>query len=107
MVCNWKFTGNGTLFNANEEMVEYDFYNTGKDGFSWDCIQLIYLSAGRPKLNNKSPLFKAKISGIDIGLDTINNSYITMIQAWIDYPEFMWTMEDAYYATKKVIEYDK
>jgi len=107
MVCNWRFAGGEKIFNANEELVEYDYYNTGKDGFSWDMIQLIYLSKGIPKIKNKSPIFKAKISGVDIGLDTINNSYIAMIQAWIHFPEFMWTMEDAYYATKKVIEYEK
>lgn len=44
MVNNWAFVFPGIRLLPGNNNIEYDFYNTGKDGVEWDCIQTIYLA---------------------------------------------------------------
>lgn len=105
MVCNWSFVKPNSRLKPECNFVDYDCYNTGKDGLAWDCIQLIYLANGMPTLKTKSPTFKTFINRKGISLDDIANSYVRMIEAWLKDPALLWSLEDAKKATEKTLEY--
>lgn len=107
MVCNWQWALGFDKLNPNSNTIFYDNYNTGKDGIGWDCIQLIYLDKKFPAIKNQSPYFSASINSISSNLKMIEHSYIFMIDKWLKGSKDIWTMEDAYKATEKVIEYNK
>lgn len=105
-VCNWAFTSHATRFEIGKSSyISYNYYNTGKDGLKWDCIQLAYLDVNYPTIFTDSPIFKAEISGYDITLRDIERSYIAMIGTWFQHPKFLWDMEDALKATNKVLKW--
>jgi hypothetical protein len=103
MVSNWRYVHQhmGIIHSANRCEVEYDFYNTGKDGFLWNCIQLVYLAKKRT-LAHKSPVFKCRIDGIEVSLQDIEHSYIHMIKDWLGDCKYLWTLEEGLEATQKV-----
>ena len=109
MVCNWRFASILPL-NADSHSVSYNFYNTGKDGFAWDCIQLIYLASNITTdlyLSNDSGLFVCNIDSIPVSLSDVDRSYITMLATWLESPAYLWDLEDALKATDKVIQYER
>jgi hypothetical protein len=57
----------------------YNYYNSGKDGLVWDCVQLISLAQGKITLSNSSPRWKVVINSTNIDRAEIDNSYISMI----------------------------
>ena len=61
----------------------YDFYNSGKDGLAWDCLQFIVLAEGKLSLKNDSPIWSAGINGFKIDRSSIDNSYVLMLDAFI------------------------
>lgn len=108
MCCNWKYAINLALTRAQkiavegEMEIEYNYYDSGKDGFFWDCIQLIHL-AGRFKYDRTRPAFEAKVNGIDVTLEHIHASYVLMVSEWLHGDKGkLWSLEDALKATKKV-----
>lgn len=105
MVSNWAFVKPGQILSPGKHEIEYDCYNTGKDGLAFDCIQLIHLAKGFPKLQTDCPTFKASIDGELITLDAIADSYVTMIKTWLTEPEKLWNLEEAKKATEKTLSY--
>jgi hypothetical protein len=118
IVCNWHFAINHVLADNRDIMVkgetriEYDCYNTGKDGTAWDCIQLIHLAG--PKnitIKTESPVMTCRVyternpKGYLITSRDIEESYVAMISAWIQSPEMLWGMDEALRAHEEVIEY--
>lgn len=108
MVCNWKYAINLAMTRAQkiavegEMEIEYNYFDSGKDGFFWDCIQLIHL-AGRFKYDRTHPAFEAKVNGIDVTLEHIHASYVLMVSEWLHGDKSkLWNLEDALKATKKV-----
>lgn len=108
MVCNWKFAINLALTRAQkvaiegEMEIEYNYYDSGKDGFFWDCIQLLYL-AGKFKYDRTRPAFEAKVNGLDVTLEHIHASYVLMVSEWLHGDKNkLWSLEDALKATQKV-----
>ncbi len=106
MVCNWAFVKPNGRLKPGCNFIDYDCYNTGKDGLAWDCIQLVYLAQGMPTLKTKSPTFATYINRHGITLDDIAKSYVRMIKAWLQDPTQLWSLEDAKKATEKVIAYE-
>jgi hypothetical protein len=105
MVCNWRFHG-PFLLNQNSCDVYYNYYNTGRDGFEWDLIQLIYLAASWQMchIQHESPIFHAVINGLNFSLDDICRSYLAMMINWFQAPNTLWNLTDAAAASAKVLE---
>lgn len=116
MCCNWLFAVNqalllgrgpdgrqGATANMGEMEIEYKYYNSGKDGFFWDCIQLIYLS-GKFKYDRTSPMFEAFVNGDPVTLEMVERSYLIMLSEWM-YGDRnrLWSLEDAAKASEKVM----
>lgn len=115
MVSNWLYAVNQALLLGRgptggqsvtaimgEMEIVYRSYNSGKDGFFWDCIQPIYM-AGKFVYDNKSPMFEAHVDGNQITLEMIERSYLIMLSEWM-YGDRnrLWSLEDAAAASKKV-----
>lgn len=71
-------SGNGETF--------YDYYNTGKDGLAWDCINIIGLAKGLAKISNQSPIWKCTINGQELKITDMDRAYIRMIADWYKTP---------------------
>ena len=108
MVCNWKYC------LPKDVDIAYSNYNTGKDGTDWDCIQLIYL-AKILTIDNTLPYFECryKKDGLwnnILSLSDIEQSYLTMIQNWLELDgkkNDLWGMQNALEATESVIKWEK
>ncbi len=61
----------------------YDYWNSGKDGILWDCIQLIYHAKGSISLANESPVWRAALNGHVLSIADMDQAYITMIERWL------------------------
>jgi hypothetical protein len=61
----------------------YDYYNTGKDGIAWDCIQLIHLATGQISLRNKSPVWQCTINGQPLTHEIVDRCYVEMIKDFL------------------------
>ena len=118
MVCNWEFAINMVLTGHRDTMVkgntrvEYDCYNTGKDGVAWDCIQLIHLAGPKNiSIKTKSPVMECKVyteknpKGYEITTRHIEESYVCMLSSWLNCPEQLWGMPEALQAHMEVLEY--
>lgn len=71
---------------GSEGKTFYDFYNTGKDGLIWDCIQIIGLARGEVRINNESPVWDCQINGVDVSEANINQSYVSFMNRWVNQP---------------------
>ena len=65
----------------------YDYYNTGKDGLEWDCINIIGLAKGDVFINDKSPIWNCQINGKKLTLEDVYAGYIKMIHSWQQEPK--------------------
>jgi hypothetical protein len=70
--------------DASEEYSCYDYYQSGKDGLVWDCTSIIALSNTRPKLSNKSPVWKCYINGRKMYRQSMDMAYVDMMDAWLN-----------------------
>lgn len=108
MVNNWKFAINLALTRAQKTVdfgkmeIEYNYYDSGRDSFFWDCIQLIYL-AGKFKWDRTCPVYEAKVNGIDVTMEHIHASYMLMVSEWLHGDKGkLWSLGDAIAAAQKV-----
>jgi hypothetical protein len=87
----------------------YDYYNSGKDGILWDCIQIIYLARGEiTTLTNKSPVWRCVINGTELNREAIDLCYVKMIRDFIsDGREYgrLWGWDDIKASHEKVFRY--
>jgi len=65
----------------------YDYWNSGKDGLIWDCINIIGLSYQPPRLGNTSPVWKCSINGRALNIRDMDLAYIRMISDWLKKPD--------------------
>jgi hypothetical protein len=63
----------------------YDYYNSGKDGKYWDCINIIGLAKGEIAIEAKSPVWTCMINGKKLNLKNLDQAYIDMISDWISH----------------------
>jgi len=66
----------------------YDYWNSGRDGLAWDCINIIGLSFDPPHLGNSSPLWKCSINGRTLNIRDMDLAYIRMIGDWLKKPDY-------------------
>ncbi len=64
----------------------YDYFKTGSDGMAWDCINIIYHAHGKVSLRNHSPMWKCVINGHRLDNALVDESYIEMIEEWLESP---------------------
>ncbi len=81
----------------------YNFYNTGKDGLAWDCINIIGLdTTSRISLDNNSPYWRCKINGFQLSIEYVQYAYRDVLLRWMEW--FKDESEYIRYAHKKVID---
>lgn len=64
----------------------YNFYNHGKDGLVWDCLQTIALAKGFIKLDEKSPIWSCSINGVSLDINKMDRAYVDFVWDWIRNP---------------------
>jgi hypothetical protein len=106
-VCNWKYIQG--MHEAGQNEISYDYYNSGKEDMRWNLCQPIYL-ADKFTVSNKSPLWTVKVNGRDVSYREMENSYITMLEIWIqNLPTEggygLWTLYDAIKMTEKASQW--
>lgn len=88
----------------------YDYYNSGKDGILWDCIQIIHLARGEiTTLTNKSPVWRCVINGMELNREAIDLCYVKMIRDFIsDGREYgrLWGWDDIKASHEKVLKFN-
>jgi len=64
----------------------YNYYNSGKDGMIWDCINIIGLSGLKTNINlkNDSPIWECWINSKKINREKIDESYIWNLEDWLE-----------------------
>jgi len=87
MVNQYEYLRNGFLNYSDYYKSHYDYWNSGKDGQEWDCINIIGLSKSPPKLDNDSPYWNCQINGNILNIQDMDFAYINMIKRWWRNPE--------------------
>jgi hypothetical protein len=64
----------------------YNYWNTGKDGLIWDCIQIIGLARSDISIQNDSPVWRCRINGRSLNLADMDRAYIKMVAGWLKKP---------------------
>jgi hypothetical protein len=85
----------------------YNYYNTGKDGLYWDCIQIIHLAKSSCKIENTSPIWQCQINGMEYPRSVMDLLYLLMLQDFVGKQTNLWGWDDIEKATLKVIKYEK
>lgn len=65
----------------------YDYYNHGRDGLYWDCLQIIGLARHRVMLSENSPFWKCRLNGKDLDLRQMDYAYSWMLKRWFNNPK--------------------
>jgi hypothetical protein len=109
----WKngFIVNNYQFAIPEaKSIEYNFYNTGRDGLKWDCCQLIYLAdqyKAKLKIKRESPIWTLAVDDELIPYRQVEYSYIQMMNAFLDEEiENLWPIQRAFEMTKLIQDVD-
>ena len=66
---------------------DFDYYNHGKDGIHWDCINIIGLSWGKISLGEKSPRWHCVINGHKLNISGMDHAYVREVQQWLEGPK--------------------
>lgn len=64
----------------------YNYWNHGKDGLVWDCIQVIALGRSEITLQNDSPIWHCRINGKSIKIGDMDRAYVKMVDRWMRNP---------------------
>jgi hypothetical protein len=64
----------------------YNYWNHGKDGLVWDCIQIIGLAKGWVSLAEDSPIWRCRINGQLLDIAAMDKAYINHIKNWLRKP---------------------
>jgi hypothetical protein len=90
------------------ELLEYDFFNTGRDGLLWDICQLIYLSElheSKLLVRRKSWKWTLKVNHCPVAYASIEQSYMDMIEAFINYDiDQLWSLKDGIDMSKLIFK---
>jgi hypothetical protein len=66
----------------------YNFYNTGKDGIYWDCLQIIGLARTTIDIKNQSPYWHCWLNGKKINIAMMDHAYIDFVKKWLTFQKF-------------------
>jgi hypothetical protein len=69
---------------SSEGHTFYNYFKTGKDDLSWDCINIIGLARSSYDIKNDSLVWNCQINGTPIFIGDIDDSYIMNIKAWVN-----------------------
>lgn len=62
----------------------YNYFNSGKDGIAWDCINIMGLdNTGDVTLSNGSPIWQMWLNGHRINRTDVDQAYIKMLWEWL------------------------
>lgn len=84
--------------------VEYDYWNSGRDGILWDCFQLVALATGGISLKNESPYWKCQINGCRLGIQRMDFAYVDMISDFLHEKNDVWGIDVIEKTTRKILE---
>lgn len=68
----------------NEGHSYYNYYNTGKDGLNWDCIQILGLARSSVTIANNSPIWECQINGQKIDRAKMDWAYLEFTKNWLN-----------------------
>jgi len=68
---------------AKEES-HYDYFNHGKDGLIWDCLQIIGNARSTVCLKEESPIWDCKINGEALHIEDMDGAYFDEIALWLN-----------------------
>lgn len=87
------------------ELTEYDYFNTGKDGLLWDCIQLIHMAEAEVRLSTVSPVRNCRINGRIYDSATTDHLYVSMIRDFIRARKWLWPIADTVKTHERIHDY--
>lgn len=64
----------------------YNYFNHGKDGIFWDCIQIIGLARGPVELLEFSPTWTCHLNGQRINIQHMDLAYVDFVKDWLKKP---------------------
>lgn len=64
----------------------YNYWNTGKDGLYWDCINIIGLARKSVRLYNNSPVWHCTLNGRKLSIEKMDYAYMAMVKDWVRQP---------------------
>jgi len=64
----------------------YNYWNHGRDGLHYDCIQIIGLARGPVELAEDSPIWDCRINGDFLFIEQMDFAYVSMIKNWLKKP---------------------
>lgn len=109
MVNNYSFLNTNPGFPPRVDKIEYNFYNTGRDGTAFDCIQLLYLGqkiGAEVEIYKTSPVWDLWINDkLKVPYEWIEWSYVQMINAFIsDRTQNLWPLSYGIEATELALQ---
>ena len=63
----------------------YDYYNTGKDGLAWDCMQIIGAARSTVSIKDSSPIWECKLNGRQISIANMDRAYVEFVEEWLTF----------------------
>jgi len=86
------------------KLSEYDYFRTGPDGLTWDCLQIIGLARGPVVINNNSPIWKCSINGQILSISDMDRAYVRFVGRWL-HGEIDQSMDEIKYMHEKVHQF--
>ena len=65
----------------------YDYYDSGKDGLAWDCMQIIGLARGPLVVRNESPVWRCILNWRVLTLEQVHQAYVDYVRLWLEKPD--------------------
>ncbi len=72
-----------TLDPAAAGFTVYNYWNHGKDGLAFDCINILGLAKGEVNLGETSAVWTCAINGEVMSIADMDHAYIKMIRSWL------------------------
>lgn len=66
----------------NQGPTYYDYFNHGKDGLAWDCVNILGLAGGEVALAEKSYYWRVCINGDVLSHSNVDFSYFDMLKKY-------------------------
>lgn len=103
MVNQYCFLPCASQFKEMRAHSKYNYFNSGKDGIHWDCIQVYGLANGSISVANNSPKWDCQINGHRLNIRDMDKAYIKMVKSFLADKEGLWGEVETLIATRKVL----
>lgn len=64
----------------------YRYFNSGKDGLGFDCINILGLATDGIELSNESHVWRCRLNGSYLKLKDMDHAYLAMVESWLKRP---------------------